>query len=141
MRVLVGFCAYELYLLMQCGFMIVCLCCQVDALFDAVRHAVAKCPKDLSDSSGSATNLYEVLYVGKAVVSTKKAPPSFIDDAVAKFDEVSKQVDGTLFMLQLFSECFMCVDMCCINCILENLSVRMHYTVLHGSRKTGEKQV
>jgi len=75
---------------------IICLCSQVDAVFDTVRHAVAKCPKDLADLSGSATNLYEVLYVGKVVVSTKKAPPTFIDDAVAKFDEVSKQVDYTL---------------------------------------------
>ena len=69
---------------------------QVDALFDTVRHAVAKCPKLMADSSGLATNLYEVLYIGKVVVSTKKAPPSFIDDAVAKFDEVSKQVENNL---------------------------------------------
>jgi len=65
---------------------------QVEAVFDAVRHAVAKCPKEMADSAGSATNLYEVLYIGKVVVSTKKAPPSFIDDAVAKFDEVTRQV-------------------------------------------------
>jgi len=67
----------------------------VEALFDAVRHAVAKCPKAMSDLPGSATNLYEVLYIGKVVVSTKKAPPSFIDDAVAKFDEVTRQVETT----------------------------------------------
>jgi len=68
----------------------------VEALFDAVRHAVAKCPKLIADPSCPATNLYEVLYIGKVVVSTKKAPPSFIDDAVAKFDEVSRQVENTL---------------------------------------------
>jgi len=33
---------------------------------------------------------YEVLYVGKMIVSTKKAPPTFIDDAVYKFDEYSR---------------------------------------------------
>ena len=65
-------------------------------MFDAVRHAVAKCPKLIADPSCPATNLYEVLYIGKVVVSTKKAPPSFIDDAVAKFDEVSRQVENTL---------------------------------------------
>jgi len=61
-------------------------------VLDAVKHAVAKCPKEIVDSSGSATNLYEVLYIGKVVVATKKAPPSFIDDAVAKFDEATRQV-------------------------------------------------
>ena len=55
---------------------------------------LAKCPKVVADSSGPATNLYEVLYIGKVVVSTKKAPPSFIDNAVAKFDEVSRQVSS-----------------------------------------------
>jgi len=65
-------------------------------LFEAVRHAVVKYPREMADSSGSATNLYEVLYVGKVVVSTKKAPPSFIDDAVAKFDEASKQVEDII---------------------------------------------
>lgn len=68
----------------------------METLFDAVRLAVAKCPKVMADLSGPATNLYEVLYIGKVVVSTKKAPPSFIDDAVAKFDEVSRQVDNDL---------------------------------------------
>ena len=77
----------------------------MEALFNAVRHAVAKCPKDMADGSGSATNLYEVLYVGKVVVSTKKAPPSFIDDAVAKFDEVSRQVEDLSSLLHLCSVC------------------------------------
>ena len=81
----------------RCVKQIVCyLYWQVEALFDAVRHAVAKCPKLIADPSCPATNLYEVLYIGKVVVSTKKAPPSFIDDAVAKFDEVSRQVENTL---------------------------------------------
>lgn len=66
----------------------------MDALFDAVRHTLAKCPKEMPDSSGLTTNLYEVLYIGKVIVSTKKAPPSFIDDAVAKFDEVTRQVEA-----------------------------------------------
>jgi len=76
----------------------------VEALFDAVRHAVAKCPKEMDDSSGSATNLYEVLYVGKVVVSTKKAPPSFIDDAVAKFNDVSGEVEDISSLLHLFAQ-------------------------------------
>ena len=73
-------------------------------MFDALRHAVAMCPKELADSSGSATNLYEVLYIGKVVVSTKKAPPSFIDDAVAKFDEVARQVE-TCYVCRLYFSC------------------------------------
>ena len=66
---------------------------QVEAVLEAMRHAAAKCPKEMADLCGSATNLYEVLYIGKVVVSTKKAPPSFIDDAVAKFEEITRQVD------------------------------------------------
>lgn len=38
----------------------------------------------------AASCSFEVLYVGKVVVSTKKAPPTFIDDAVRKFDEYAK---------------------------------------------------
>jgi len=72
----------------------------VEAFFDAVRRAVAKCPKEMADSSGLATNLYEVMYIGKVVVSTKKAPPSFIDDAVTKFNEVAKQVDNNFLSAQ-----------------------------------------
>lgn len=74
----------------------------MQALFDAVRHAAAKCPKEMADS---ATNLYEVLYIGKVVVSTKKAPPSFIDDAVAKFDEVSRQVRNVSFFPAILPAC------------------------------------
>ena len=62
---------------------------------------MAKCPKVAAESSGPATNLYEVLYIGKVVVSTKKAPPSFIDDAVAKFDEISRQVEHNLSFVHL----------------------------------------
>ena len=44
-----------------------------------------------SDDVHSVVNqLFEVLYIGKVVVSTKKAPPTFIDDAVKKFEEIAK---------------------------------------------------
>jgi len=79
---------------------------QVEALFDAVRHAVAKCPKEMTDLPGSAIHLYEVLYIGKVVVSTKKAPPSFIDDAVAKFDEVARQVEKNLSVLYMLTSVY-----------------------------------
>lgn len=34
--------------------------------------------------------LYEVIYVGKVLVPNKKAPPTFIDDAVKKFEEFGR---------------------------------------------------
>lgn len=39
------------------------------------------------DSVQSPSRCFEVLYVGKVVLSTKNAPPTFIDDAVKKFEE------------------------------------------------------
>jgi hypothetical protein len=38
-------------------------------------------------TSGAGARLFEVLYVGKVHVSSKKAPPTFIDEAVSKFVE------------------------------------------------------
>ena len=40
-----------------------------------------------SKESQSQDSLYEVLYIGKVVVSNKKTQPSFIDDAVEKFKQ------------------------------------------------------
>ena len=33
---------------------------------------------------------FQVKYVGKVLVTSKKAPPAFIDEAVEKFEELSK---------------------------------------------------
>ena len=38
-----------------------------------------------------ATQMYEVMYIGKITVSESKAPPSFIDEAVKKFAEYEKR--------------------------------------------------
>ena len=38
-----------------------------------------------------SSNLYEVVYIGKVVVATKKAPPTFVDEAVKKFDELARR--------------------------------------------------
>ena len=100
---------------MQSQIMLRCVW-QVEALIDTVRHAVAKCPKTSAESSAPATNLYEVLYIGKVVVSTKKAPPSFIDDAVAKFDEISKQVKIHLSLVFLLR-----FKLCCITIFQANV--------------------
>jgi hypothetical protein len=67
---------------------------QVQHLLDAVRQAatvvnLSICAGLGEMSMSAASHLYEVLYVGKVVVSTKKAPPTFIDDAVSKFEELS----------------------------------------------------
>lgn len=48
-----------------------------------------------SDASGAGATLFEVLYVGKVHVSSKKAPPTFIDEAVAKFLEYETKKDET----------------------------------------------
>jgi len=37
------------------------------------------------------SHLCEVMYIGKVVVTSKKAPPTFIDEAVEKFREHEKQ--------------------------------------------------
>ena len=38
-----------------------------------------------------STSLFEILYVGKVLVNTKKAPPTFIDEAVDKFNEYEEK--------------------------------------------------
>lgn len=69
---------------------------QVQLLFDSIRKASLSAVRSQSQSSDdmaplpAASQSFEVLYVGKVVVSTKKAPPTFIDDAVRKFDEYAK---------------------------------------------------
>lgn len=51
----------------------------------AVRGRLQSQPSE--DSVQSPSRFFEVLYVGKVVLSTKNAPPTFIDDAVKKFEE------------------------------------------------------
>lgn len=69
---------------------------QVQLLFDSIRKASLSAVRSQSQSGDdmvplpAASQSFEVLYVGKVVVSTKKAPPTFIDDAVLKFDEYAK---------------------------------------------------
>ncbi|CAL8078715.1 unnamed protein product [Orchesella dallaii] len=50
----------------------------------AMRSASASMVTDLSDVPTDAIT-FEVLYTGKLRMSSRKAPPSFIDDALAKF--------------------------------------------------------
>lgn len=44
-----------------------------------------------SPPAAASSNLYDVVYIGKVVVATKKAPPTFVDDAVKKFDELARR--------------------------------------------------
>ncbi|ELT93345.1 hypothetical protein CAPTEDRAFT_212887 [Capitella teleta] len=76
----------------------------VQDIFQALQRASAASEnmKDppLSDSvtidtSGAGALLFEVLYVGKVHVSSKKAPPTFIDEAVSKFLEYEVHKDET----------------------------------------------
>jgi len=48
-------------------------------------------PESRCDPHSPTTRLYEVLYVGKVGVTTKSAPPTFIDDAVKTFDKAKHQ--------------------------------------------------
>lgn len=65
----------------------------VQQLFDAIRKASVTAVRGRlqsqpsEDSVQSPSRFFEVLYVGKVVLSTKNAPPTFIDDAVKKFEE------------------------------------------------------
>ena len=47
----------------------------------------------VADVCTTGVQLFEVLYVGKVHVSTKKAPPTFIDEAVSKFLDYEEKKD------------------------------------------------
>ena len=82
---------------------------QVQQLFSAIRDATKGTVKDptclhdlippggsLLDAMGLSmqmmmTHLYEVLYVGRVLVSSKKTPPTFIDEVIEKFEERRKE--------------------------------------------------
>ena len=82
---------------------------QVQQLFSAIRDATKGTVKDptclhdlippggsLLDAMGLSmqmmmTHLYEVLYVGRVLVSSKKTPPTFIDEVIEKFEERKKE--------------------------------------------------
>ena len=84
------------------------MCPQVQQLFSAIRTATSgtvkdpTCLHDLIPPGGSLdamglsmqmmmTHLYEVLYVGRVLVSSKKTPPTFIDEVIEKFEERRKE--------------------------------------------------
>jgi hypothetical protein len=75
---------------------------QVPRLFTAIREATKEAVRQAHhhvhtpDGAGEPSmvansHLCEVMYVGKVVVTSKKAPPTFIDEAVEKFREHERQ--------------------------------------------------
>ena len=83
---------------------------QVVSIFSSIKENTKTNSKDVGSSSSTLTkqathsesaaidphyvfpaSLFEVLYIGKIIVSNKKAPPTFIDDAVDRFHQYEEK--------------------------------------------------
>lgn len=60
----------------------------------ALRSASAPKVSELADIVPTDAITFEVLYTGKLRMSSKKAPESFIDDALAKFKSHENEKDS-----------------------------------------------